>query len=186
MTQQNLASPFPSTSSLWIQKSVSLLDWITERQGQFFAWTILIAALQVCYELSMRYFFNSPSVWGLELTTYLCAVSYVMSGAYAECKNAHIRVDIFYNRWTTRTRAIFDLFLTDVLLLLVCGVLVWQGWLWFWKACCMGLTSGTIWDPPIWPMRLVLLLGTLFLLLSGVARALRDAYTLFTSEKLPS
>jgi TRAP-type mannitol/chloroaromatic compound transport system permease small subunit len=170
--------------STWIKKLVKILDAITDWQGRIFSWTIIVATIQICYELVMRYVFNSPSTWGLELTTYLCAVSYVMSGSYAEYHNVHIRVDIFYNKWSPRTRAFVDLFLTDLLLLMVCSILVWQGWLWFWKAFSMGLTSGTIWDPPIWPMRLVIVLGAFFFLLAGFARILQDGYILFTGKKL--
>ncbi|MDZ7760503.1 MAG: TRAP transporter small permease subunit [Desulfovermiculus sp.] len=181
-TQTTSHNAYPGRT--WMLRSVKVFDWITDWQGRIFAWTILIGTLQICYELVMRYFFNSPSTWGLEMTTYLCAVTYVMSGAFAEYHNAHIRVDIFYSNWSTRTRAFVDVFLTDLLLLMVCSIIVWQGWLWFWKAWSMGLTSGTIWDPPIWPMRLALVMGAFFFLLAGLSRMVQDAYTLFTGHKL--
>jgi TRAP-type mannitol/chloroaromatic compound transport system permease small subunit len=97
-----------------------------------------------------------------------------MSGAYAERYNAHIKVDIFYNRWSPRTRALFDLIVTDTLLMFFCIVLTWQSAVWFWEAVSQGLTSGTIWDPPIWPMRLVILMGAFFLLLAAFGKSVRD------------
>ena len=184
MSASHIMNANNGLDSKWVQSLVKVLNAITDWQGRIFSWTILLAIIQVCYELVMRYFFNSPSSWGLEMTTYLCAVAYLMAGAYAEYHNAHIRVDIFYIQWSTRTRAFVDLFLTDVLLLLVCSVLIWQGWLWFWKAWSMQLTSGTIWDPPIWPMRLAIVLGSFFFFVAGLARALQDAYTLFTGRKI--
>lgn len=184
MTEKSIYSETGGPGKKWIKRLVNVLDLITKWEGRLFAWVILIAALQICYEMTMRYFFNAPSAWGLEMTTYLCGTSYVMAGAYAENKNAHIRVDIFYNKWSRRTRAIADLFLKDALLLFICGVLAWQNSNWFWKAYSMQLTSGTIWDPPIWPMRLFLVMGTVFLLMAGISSALRDAYALFTADEL--
>jgi TRAP-type mannitol/chloroaromatic compound transport system permease small subunit len=150
--------------------------------GRIASYMILVATAQVCYELILRYVFNKPTVWGLETTLYLCAVTYVMSGAYASVHNAHIRVDLFYSRWRPKVRAAVDILVTDLLFFFFCGVLVWQSSLWFYEAWADGLTSGTIWDPPIWPMRLVLVVGGTLLFLSGVGQFIRDVLALFGKE----
>lgn len=152
------------------------IDRISESEGKIFSFLIVVATLQVCYELVLRYVFNAPTTWGLEMTLYLCSTTYVMSGAYAEYLDAHIKVDLFYNRWSPRTRAFFDLIVTDTLLLFFCGVLLWQSGAWFLEAVTQGLTAGTIWDPPIWPMRLVIFIGAFFLLLSALAKSVRDFF----------
>ena len=150
------------------------IDGLSEWGGKITSILILVATAQVCYELILRYVFNAPTTWGLEMTLYLCSTTYVISGAYATRYDAHIRVDIFYNRWRRRTRSIFDLVITGFLFYFFTGVLVWQSALWFWEAWADNLTSGTIWDPPIWPMRLILLVGAVMLMLSGVAQSIRD------------
>jgi TRAP-type mannitol/chloroaromatic compound transport system permease small subunit len=151
-----------------------VIDGMSEWMGKVFSFLIVVATFQVCYELIRRYFFNSPTTWGLEMTLYLCSTTYVMSGAYAERFDAHIKVDIFYNRWSKRTQGIFDLIVTDVLLFFFCGLLVWHSAAWFLEAAMQGLTSGTIWDPPIWPMRLVILVGALGLLIAAIGKFVRD------------
>ena len=158
------------------------IDRISEWEGKIFAFLIVVATIQVCFELILRYVFNAPTTWGLEMTLYLCSTTYVMSGAYAERYNAHIKVDIFYNRWRPRTRAFFDLMVTDTLLLFFCAVLTWQSALWFWEAVSQGLTSGTIWDPPIWPMRLVILIGAFFLSLAAFGKSVRDFLLLVNKD----
>ena len=150
------------------------IDRISEWEGKIFSFLIVVATIQVCFELILRYVFNAPTTWGLEMTLYLCSTTYVMSGAYAERYNAHIKVDIFYNRWSPRTRAFFDLIVTDALLMFFCTVLTWQSAAWFWEAVSQGLTSGTIWDPPIWPMRLMILMGAFFLFLAALGKSVRD------------
>ncbi len=150
------------------------IDRISEWEGKLFSFLIVVATIQVCFELVLRYVFNAPTTWGLEMTLYLCSTTYVMAGAYAERYNAHIKVDIFYNCWSIRTRAFFDLIVTDSLLMFFCIVLTWQSAMWFWEAVSQGLTSGTIWDPPIWPMRLIILAGALFLLLAAFGKSMRD------------
>ena len=150
------------------------IDRISEWEGKLSSFLIVVATIQVCFELILRYVFNAPTTWGLEMTLYLCSTTYVMSGAFAERYNAHIKVDIFYNRWSPRTRAFFDLIVTDTLLMFFCIVLTWQSAAWFWEAVSQGLTSGTIWDPPIWPMRMIIMIGAIFLLLAAFAKSVRD------------
>ena len=160
------------------------IDRLSEWQGKITSFLILVATLQVCYELVLRYAFNSPTTWGLELTLYLCATTYLMAGAYAEYHNAHIRVDIYYNRWSRRARAFFDLLVTDLLFFFFCGVLVWQSALWLAEAINQNLTSGSIWDPVIWPMRLVMLMGASFLWLAGFGKFLRDLLMAIFGKKI--
>ena len=163
-----------STKSSKITAMLQFIDRVSDWEGKIFSFLIVVATIQVCFELILRYVLNAPTTWGLELTLYLCSTTYVMSGAYAERYDAHIKVDLFYNRWSPRTRAFFDLIVTDSLLMFFCIVLTWQSVDWFWEAVSQGLTSGTIWDPPIWPMRLVILTGAFFLLLAAFGKTVRD------------
>ena len=174
MTQQNPQAMNQDTPFAATAKIANALNKISEWQGKAVSLLILLATFQICYELVMRYLFNAPTVWGLELTVYLCGVTYIMSGAYAERYGAHIRVDVFYNNWRPRTKAWFDLMVTDLFLFFFSGVLLWHGSIWFWEAVNQELTSGTIWDPIIWPMRLVIVLGALMLMISGIPKFLRD------------
>ena len=112
----------------------------------------MIATFQDCYELVLRYAINAPTQWGLEMTLYLCATTYIMAGAYAERLNAHIKVDVIYNRWSPRGQALFDLIVSGSLFFFFCGLLVWHSAVWFWDGVSQGLTSGTAWDPVVWPM----------------------------------
>lgn len=173
-----MSQPSNSESSVVKPSRVTLIlqgiDRISDWEGKIFSFLIVVATIQVCFELILRYAFNAPTTWGLEVTLYLCSTTYVMSGAYAERYNAHIKVDLFYNRWSPRTRAFFDLIVTDSLLMFFCIVLLWQSAVWFWEAVSQGLTSGTIWDPPIWPMRLVIMVGAIFLSLAALGKSVRD------------
>ena len=159
------------------------IDRLSEWGGKITSILILVATAQVCYELTLRYVFDTPTAWGLEMTLYLCSTTYVISGAYATLYDAHIRVDIFYNRWSRRTRSFFDLVITGFLFYFFTGVLVWQSALWFWEAYTEKLTSGTIWDPPIWPMRLIILVGAVMLMLSGAAKSIRDILIVIGHER---
>lgn len=183
MPHQETVAETGATNSR-ILSLLRVIDAICEWLGKLFSFLIVIATFQVCYELVRRYFFNSPTTWGLEMTLYLCSTTYVMAGAYAERFDAHIKVDIFYNLWSKRIQGIFDLVITDVLLFFFCGLLVWHSAAWFLEAAKQGLTSGTIWDPPIWPMRLVILVGATGLLIAAIGKFVRDFMKALHNESL--
>jgi TRAP-type mannitol/chloroaromatic compound transport system permease small subunit len=165
-----------------LQASTRLVLKISEYQGKIFSFLILIAALQICYELFLRYFLNSPTAWGLELSIYLCATTYIMGGAYAARYDAHIRIDIFYAMWPKRVRALVDLFFANVFFFIFNGSLVWFSALWLWEAIEGNLTSGSAWSPPVWPMRLIILTGSSVLLLTGIIRLISDVFTVLGYE----
>jgi len=157
-----------------MEKVLRFIDRLSEYQGKLFSFLLVIATLQISYELTRRYFFNSPTDWGLEATEWLCAVTYVMGGAFAHLTDDHIKVDLFYMNWSRHTKALVDVCVGHLVFFFFLGVLVWQSGLWLLESITQGITTGSAWDPPVWPMRLVLLVGSLMLLLQGIAKFIRD------------
>lgn len=170
--QQN--NRFPLTAYSKIRRGVfALVEW----EGRLLSFLLLIGSLQICFELVLRYFFNSPTVWGLELTIYICSITYIMSGPFAAKHEAHIRIDVFYTKWPPRVKAFVDVLFAHTLLFIFCGTLAWFSGEWFWEAWTSGTTSGTIWSPPIWPMRLVIVVGSSLLVLVNVFKFIEDLKT---------
>jgi len=160
-------------------KSVPIIDSITVWSGKIIAFFVVLAAVIVVVEVVLRYAFNSPTKYGLELTIFLCSILYVMGGAWVYRQNEHVSIDIFYRRWSPKTRAIIDLILLP-LLIVFCGMLVWKGGMWTFQAFTTGETSLSIWAPIIWPIRLLIPLSSFLVLLQVVARVKRDLTIAFT------
>ena len=151
----------------------STINNISEWAGKGPSFVLLLATLVVLYGVTRRYAFDSPANWELELTIYLCSITYLLGGAFAHRYNTHVKVDILYLRMTPRVRAIIDL-CTSLLFFAGVGLLLWQGTEWTYKAIMGGVTSGSIWDPIIWPVRMLIPVGALLLLLQGIVKFIRD------------
>lgn len=156
-----------------MKRFVAIIEIISDWTGKVFSFMVAAAAIVIVAEVVLRYAFNAPTIYGLELTIFMCGVTYVMAGAYAHLANAHVRVDLFSQRWSPRTRAIVDL-ITSPLFFIAIAVIVWLGAEWTYEGIVKGATSGSIWNPPIWPIRLFIPLGATLLLLQGIARVIRD------------
>jgi TRAP-type mannitol/chloroaromatic compound transport system permease small subunit len=149
------------------------IDLMSEWAGKLFAFVVVLAFLLVTFEVVLRYAFNAPTIWGLELTIYMMGATYIMGGAFAQLYHAHVRVDVIYIRWSTRLKAIIDL-ITAPFFFFGIGLLMVAGAQWTAEAIAGGMTSGTIWDVPIWPVKILIPLGSLLLLLQGFATFIRN------------
>jgi TRAP-type mannitol/chloroaromatic compound transport system permease small subunit len=150
------------------------IDKISEWSGKIFSFAFLAASFVVVYAVIMRYLFNRPTVWGLELTIYLCGATYLMSGGFAELKNSHIRIDSLYNKFPQKVQLLVNIFLTGPLVFFFCLVLIWYSWEWALEALINNEHSMTLWNPIIWPVRMLIPLGTLVLFLQCLGRFIRD------------
>ena len=155
-------------------KFLNVVDQISDWSGRIFSIAFLIAAFVVVYAVIMRYIFNQPTVWGLELTIYLCGATYVMGGGLAERAGAHIRIDSLYNKFPRKVQLLIDLVLTGPLVFFFCVVLIWYGWDWAVEALVNNEHSMTLWNPIIWPVRILIPIGTLILFLQAVAQFVRN------------
>lgn len=149
-----------------------IIDRISEYAGKLCSVLLLGAALILVYGVVMRYVVGSPVSWILELTTYLCIPAYMIGGAYAQLVDGHVRVDVLYQRWAPRTRAIVDLIMLPIFYIGL-GLLAWYGIDYTITGLVKGETSGTLWDPVVWPIRLLIPLGAVLLMLQGVATYVR-------------
>jgi TRAP-type mannitol/chloroaromatic compound transport system permease small subunit len=97
-----------------------LLDRLAELSGRLLSWLSLAMVLVTFTVVVLRYGFESGSIAMQESVTYLHALLFMLCAAYTLKHDAHVRVDIFYQRATPRTRAWIDLLGTLLLLFPVC------------------------------------------------------------------
>lgn len=116
---------FSKGSSLVIENICDKIDALNERVGQFAAWLVLALVLVTFLVVVLRYGFNFGRISLQESTTYLHAFVFMLAGAFTLKHNQHVRVDIFYQDMSTRSKAKVDLFGTFFLLLPFAGFILW-------------------------------------------------------------
>lgn len=154
-------------------RSCDLIDRVNERAGLFWGFSIIAVTATVLYEVVARTAFGAPTPWGNETTIYLSAMAYLLAGGYALLHRRHVRIDVIYEKLSARTRSRLDAF-TFVFFLAYVLTLIWAGGNNAWNSYQIGETTGTPWNPPIWPVKIAIPLAGLLLLLQGIANQLRD------------
>lgn len=82
-----------------------LIHW----SAKIAALALIVLVVLVVYDALMRYLFQSGSLALQELEWHLFDVIILLSIAYTFSHDAHVRVDIFYERFSSKTKAMVNL-----------------------------------------------------------------------------
>jgi TRAP-type mannitol/chloroaromatic compound transport system permease small subunit len=148
-------------------------NWV----GAWFSYAVFLLTVLLLADVFMRYLIGRPAIWTAESAQLLFGAYAVLSGGYLMAQGAHVNVDIFYARFSPRTKAAVDVF-TSVLTFLFVGALVYFGSAMAWESVQRWETSASAWNPPIWPIRLAIPVGATLLLLQAIVKLIQDILTL--------
>jgi TRAP-type mannitol/chloroaromatic compound transport system permease small subunit len=135
----------------------------------------------ICFEVVSRYFFNRPTIWAMDVSTYVLCIYTLLGGGFTLLRASHVKVDILYGRFPPRTKGIIDC-LTSFFFFIFTVVLIWWGWEMFRSSLTQGETSATILDWPLYPTKLMVPLGAGLLFLQGVVKFICDLRTAVTGR----
>ncbi len=82
---------------------------INEWVGRTVAWLTSILVLIVCVDITRRQLFNETATWILELEWHLFALIFLLGAGYALKHDRHVRVDLFYSKFSARDQAWINL-----------------------------------------------------------------------------
>jgi TRAP-type mannitol/chloroaromatic compound transport system permease small subunit len=173
------------TTAFWT-RSIALIQWIdrwTDRTGHLVMLTFIPMILGAVYEVIARYVFNSPTSWSTDVTFMANGTMFMLGGAYALMKGAHVRTDIFWDKFSERTKGRIDL-ITYLLFFLPTMALIFA--ISFGDALrafdIQERSNAGLWQPILWPFRAVIPLTALLLFMQGLSEGLKSYWAVLTNE----
>ncbi|MGO1693568.1 MAG: TRAP transporter small permease subunit [Marinobacter sp.] len=154
----------------WFTRAI---DWISDKSGEFVAFWTVNAVVFYFFEVIMRYLFNQPTVWVHEASFLLLGMQYLLAGAFAMLHGAHVRVDVVYNLLPVRGRIGMDIF-TSMFFFVFAFVLMITSWTFFENSYSMNETTVETWGIQYWPVKGMMLLGSILLLFAGISKLIKD------------
>jgi TRAP-type mannitol/chloroaromatic compound transport system permease small subunit len=135
------------------------------------SWLSLALILLMVVDVVLRYVFRISHTWMIDLEWHLFAVVFLWGASATWLDDKHVRVDLFYARWSPRRKAwvnilgtIFFLIPWCVMIILVTAPYAWSSW---------SIREGSP-DPGGLPARylikIALLIGYVLLLLAALVR----------------
>jgi TRAP-type mannitol/chloroaromatic compound transport system permease small subunit len=148
----------------------SLSTWI----GKSFGWLILVLTLGTSYEVFVRYVLRAPTTWAFDVSYITYGAMFLMAGAYALSRNAHVRGDVIYRLWKPRTQASMDLLLYIIFFLPAVAAWIYAGWAY--AKMSVQFREVSIFSPagvPVFPLKALIPVTGGLLLLQGIAEIIR-------------
>ena len=105
------------------------LDWIDRLSigiGRLVSWLTIIMVAGTFLIVLLRYLFDAGFIWMQEAVTWMHAAVFMLGAAWALRSGDHVRVDVFYKAMTPRRQGWVDLLGTVLLLLPVCGYILFE------------------------------------------------------------
>ena len=160
------------------------VDIVSEWSGKLVSILIFFMTGVLFLEVMLRYVFNAPTIWAHELTLHLFGAYSVLAGAYVLLHHQHVNIDIIYDRFSPRGRAIIDS-VTYLLFFLFIVVMLRYGIMTAWRAVELRQTvSPSPWGSPLWPLKLTLPIAALLMLAQGLAHFIRVLYMAIKGKEL--
>ena len=162
-----------------LERILQGIDFVCIWTGKLASFLVLILIVVVVYEVVSRYAFNEPTIWAFEIERMVGGSLFVLGFSWVLIQKAHVRVDLFYQKFSPRGKAILDVVLTLLL--------VFPLWIWVmpqmieWTQISWAIkeqSSDSAWRNIIYPFKTVAPIAISLLLLGLFATFIRDIRTI--------
>ena len=146
----------------------------------------LLLLVNVFSDVVMRYVFNDVSIGMQEMEWHLYSAMFLLGVPYALSVGGHVRVDLIYERLSSKSKAIVDLCGTIIFLLPFCLLVAYFGVDFAKQAYVLGETSGDPGGLPYrWIIKAMIPISFGFMALSGLGLLLTSVNTLLGHHEQP-
>lgn len=164
-----------------IQKGIeTVIDGI----GRLIAWFTLLMVIVMTLVVVLRYGFSIGWIAMQESVVYMHAFVFMLGAAYTLGKDEHVRVDIFYQKFSAKNKAWVDLIGTVFILFPVCAFVFYYSFSYVsssWSLLEGSSEAGGL--PGVFILKSLLLVMPTLLMLQGLATAIAQVITIMHSKE---
>ena len=158
--------------SRWIEK-------ITENVGVAVSWLLLVMALVIIWDVLLRYLFKAGSVAVQDMEWYLFGINFLLGAAMNYNNDSNTRIDIFYNRYSKKTKAVIELLGHVIFLLPFLLAVIWWCYPFVsdsWATRERSLSPGGL--PGIYLIKAVIPVAFILLLIGFIPNAVKNLFVI--------
>ncbi|MEO0820823.1 MAG: TRAP transporter small permease subunit [Pseudomonadota bacterium] len=165
--------------------AIRFIDQLSAWFGKAFAWCIMVMTIGISFEVFSRYLFGAPTSWAFDLSYMMYGALFMMGGAYALSRDAHVRGDFLYRLWSPRTQARVEMVLYFIFFFPGVLALIFAGWKYAERS--IRFTEVSVMSPagmPIFQFKVIIVAAGVLLFLQGIAQVMRCIVCIRTGEWL--
>ncbi|MDY7008061.1 MAG: TRAP transporter small permease subunit [Cyanobacteriota bacterium] len=163
-----------------------MIDRLNELIGRLTYWLVLLMILVGVWNVIGRYLGRSvgqnlTSNAFIEVQWYIFDLVFLLGGAYCVKHNQHVRVDIFYNRWSPKRKALANLIGTILFLIPFSLIVIFVSWGAVLNSWAILETSPDPGGLPRYPIKTMIIVSFVLLFLQGISEAIKN-FAVFTGQ----
>ncbi|MDO5640974.1 MAG: TRAP transporter small permease subunit [Paracoccus sp. (in: a-proteobacteria)] len=133
---------------------------------------ILLMVPLLLYAVVMRYVFNAPSSWAMELAVLIFGPYFLLGGPYLLHTGGHVSLDLVSRAVRPETNRLF-LLVNYPIIMAFCAILLAYAWPFALDSFTYRETSYSTWNPPVWPVKFAIPFALALMGLQALAEWLR-------------
>jgi|TARA_B100002052_G_C15611354_1_gene475467 C4-dicarboxylate transporter DctQ subunit len=153
----------------FLDKQVSLLSSFLLNLALI---AFIILTFSVIYEVIARSILNKPTIWSLEIVTYMISCVAFFGSAYVLRINKHLEINLFTKILPIKVRLIFNL-IANIIAFIFCFIAFYYGCKLINLSYILGVVSVSELRVPLWIPQMTVPIGFFALSLEFLVRILR-------------
>lgn len=157
----------------FIRFYVRYVDKLSATLGRLVMYLALVMMAILLYSSISRSLLDIHHLWIVEMAQFVMTAYYLLGGAWSMQLDAHVRMDVWYEKWTPKRRALVDS-ITSFCLLFYLFYLLYGGFSSAQYALETGQKNYSAWAPPMAPIKIIMTIGIAIMLLQAIATLIKD------------
>lgn len=153
----------------FLDRQVSLLSNFLQNLALV---AFIILTFSVIYEVIARSIFNKPTIWSLEIVTYMISCVAFFGSAYVLRINKHLEINLFTKILPIKIRLFFNL-IANIIAFIFCFIAFYYGCKLINLSYILGVVSVSELRVPLWIPQMTVPIGFFALSLEFLMRILR-------------
>lgn len=162
-----------------LKNIANFIDKLNETIGRAVSWLTTALVALVVVDVIFRYLFNTSKAWTIEMEWHLFALIFLLGSGYAFKHDRHVRVDLFYSRFSKKDQALVDMIGGIIFLVPWCLLVIYGAWGYALQSFRIGEGSpdpGGL--PALYIIKFSIVIGVFLLMLQGIANIIQSYITI--------
>ena len=153
-----------------IEPVLNGINSLNEYVGKAVSLLFIALIFTVSLDLFTRFFTGRTTVWAFDINYMIFGTNFMLAGAYAVKHDSHVRVDVLYQKFSPRTRAVLEVIFLAIVMIPLSAFMLKSTMTDFLSSVeAREVSISSSWRPPIYPYKAVMPLTFLLLLLQSIA-----------------
>jgi len=159
----------------FIKNYVLITDWVCEKVGRITMYLVFVMMFILILSFVTRNIINFPLIWIIEMAQFIITAYYILGGSYSMLTDDHVRMDLFYSKFSEKNKSRMDAF-TSIFLFFYLVTLLYGSISSLNYTLETNQRLFTAWRPYVWPIKSFMTFGILLMLLQTVSMFFKDLY----------